>query len=198
VAHGPGDRRAVVDVDPVLRQRRAGPAEAGEREPGLGQQRHPRILVLQVGEQEGVYAPAGDQAPYLVPRIGVRDRDHHAVAPPRARRRQRLEELLHDVVARLQVPARHDVGELPGSAGAQAPRAVVRLVAQRGHGLKDPGPGRFAHPAAAVEHVRDGLPRHGRGARDVLDGHLARRRPPALARSRPCHLVTVLLASFSP
>ena len=41
------------------------------------------------------------------------DGDHHAVAPARARRRQRLQELLHDVVAWQQLDLRHHVRELP-------------------------------------------------------------------------------------
>ena len=36
------DRRVVIDVDPVLRQSGADPAEAGERHPSLGQQDHAR------------------------------------------------------------------------------------------------------------------------------------------------------------
>src|SRR6185437_14974133 len=107
-------------------------------------------------------------------------------------------ELLHDVVAWHQLHPRHDVGELPGPAGAQAPRALVGLVAERGHGLEHPGPGRLAHPAAAVQHVRDGLPGNGRGPRHVLDRYLAYGRVSGLARSRPRHLVTVLPPKFTP
>ena len=172
VLHGRGDGGAVVDVDPVLRQRRAGPAEARERHPGLGQQLHPRVVLLQLGEQERVHAPAGDQAAHLVPGVAVRDHGHQAVAPPRARRRQRLQELLHDVVAGQQLHVRHDVGELPGPARAQAPRTVVRVVAERLHRRQHPGPGGVAHPSAVVEHVRDGLPGYRGGARHVLDRYL--------------------------
>ena len=149
-----------------------GPAETRERHPGLGQQHHPRIVRLELGEQEAVHAPAGDQAAYVVARVPVRDDDHHAVTAPRARRRQRLEELLHDVVAGEQLNARQDVGELHGPARAHAPRAVVRLIPQGGHGVEHPGPGRVAHPSAAIEHVRDGLPGYGGGARHVLDRYL--------------------------
>ena len=154
----PDDGRVVVDVDPVLRQPGAGPAEARERHPGLGQQHHPRVVGLQLGEQEGVHRPAGDQAAYLVEGVPVRDGYQHAVALAGARFGQRLEELLHDVVAGQQLDARQDVGELPGPARAQAPGAVVRLVAQGRHRLQHPGPGGLADPAAAVEHVGDGLP----------------------------------------
>ena len=173
VFHGRGGGPPVVDVDPVLRQCGSGPAEAGERHTGLGQQHHPGIFLLQFGEQEGVHAPAGDQAAYVVARVAVRDDDQHAVAAPRAHCRQRLKELLHDVVAGEQLNARQDVGELHGPARAHAPRAVVRVVPQGGHGVEDPGPGRVAHPSAAVEHVRDGLPGYGGGPRHVLDRYLA-------------------------
>ena len=168
-----GEGAAVVDVDPVLRQRRASPAEARERHPGLGQQLHPRVVRLQLREQERVHAPAGDQAAHLVPGIALRHHDHQAVVPPRARRGQRLQELLHDVVARQQLQVRHDVGDLPGPARAQAPRTVMRVVAERLHRRQHPGPGGVAHPPAAVEHVRDGLPGHGGDARHVLDCYLA-------------------------
>jgi hypothetical protein len=172
VVHGRGDGPPVVDVDPVLRQRRAGPAEARERHPGFGQQLHPRVVLPQIGEQERVYALAGDQAAHLVPGVPFRDHDHQAVALPCARRRQRLQELLHDVVAGQQLHLRHDVGELPGPARAQAPRAVVRVVAERLHRRQHPGPGGVPDPSAAVEHVRDGLPGYRRGMRHVLDRYL--------------------------
>ena len=168
------DGRAVVDVDPVLRQCRPDPAEAGERDPGLGQQHHPRVLGLQFGEQEGVYRPAGDQAAHLVARVPVRDDDHHAVAPAGAHRRQCLQELLHDVVVGQQLDAGHDVGQLPRPARAQAPRAVVRVVSQSGHGLQHPDLGGLTHPAAVVEHVRDRLPTDARGPGHILNRYLTR------------------------
>ena len=173
MVHDRSDGSAVVDVDPVLRQRRTGLAETRERHPGLGQLHHPRIVRLELGEQEGVHAPAGDQAAYVVARVPVRDDDHHAVTASCARRCQRLEELLHDVVAGEQLHARQDVGELPGPARAQALRAVVWVVPQGLHGIEDPGPGSVAHPSAAIEHVGDGLPGYGGGARHVLDRYLA-------------------------
>jgi hypothetical protein len=160
------------DVDPVLRQSRPDPAEAGERYPGLGQQDHPRVLGLQLGEQKGVYRPAGDQAAHLFARIPVRDDDHHAVAPAGARRRQRLQELLHDVVAGQQLDAGHDVGQLSRPPRAQAPRAVVRVVSQGGHGLQHPDLGGLTYPAAVVEHVRDRLPADACGPGHILNRYL--------------------------
>ena len=177
----PDDGPVVVDVHPVLRQPGTDPAEARERHPGLGQQDHARVAGLQVRQQEGVHGPAGDQAAHLVARVPVRDDDHQAVAPAGARRRQRLQELLHDVVAGQQLDARHDVGELPGPARAQAPGAVVRVEPQGRHRLQHPGLGGFTYPAAAVEHVRDGLPADASGPGHILNCYLTCGIRPGLA-----------------
>ena len=127
---------------------------------------------LQLGEQKGVYRPAGDQAAHLVARVPVRDDDHHAMAPAGARRRQRLQELLHDVVAGQQLDAGHDVGQLPRPARPQAPRAVVRVVPQGGHSLQHPDLGGLTYPAAVVEHVRDRLPADACGPGHILNRYM--------------------------
>jgi hypothetical protein len=70
--------------------------------------------------------------------------------------------------------ARHDVGDLPRPARAQAARAMMRVVPKSGHRVKHPGFSRLAYPAAAVKHIRDGLPGYPGGLGHVLDRYLPR------------------------
>jgi len=58
---------------------------------------------------------------------------------------------------------------------------VVRLISEVGHGLQHSGPDALAHPAAAVEHVGDGLPAYPRGTGHILNCYLTFGGRPGLA-----------------
>lgn len=176
MAHRFGFGFGIVDVGPVLRGVRAGPAETGERHAGLGQQRHPRVVGFELGQHERVHAAAVDQAAHLVAGITVTGDHEHPVLPACGLAHQRLQELHHDQVPGLQLVRRHEVAELHGAAGPQAAGPVMRVVAQLGDRLQHPGPGGRSHPPAVVQHVGDGLPPDASRAGDFLhrDSPLAR------------------------
>src|SRR5205814_4892899 len=142
--------------DPVLGQRRVDATEAGERYLALGQVPDPRIVFGDAGEHEAVDGSRPDQIgdPVEWPAGG----DEYLMTALAGRGDEELEELQHDSVVRAQLGVRYRVGDPVGTAGAQADRGRVRLVAELLDHGQYPDPGAVGEPAATAYDVGDGLP----------------------------------------
>jgi hypothetical protein len=160
----------VLGLDPRERARRDRMAGDDGGQPGLGEQREPRIVDLDVAQQEAV-DPARAGEPLVGGEVDVLGHAQHEVVVAAGERALDAGQEAHEERVDLELVdrPREQQPDRPRARLRQRPRRGARPPSQLLRGVQDPPPRVLGHARPAVDGERHGGRRHAGARRHVLD-----------------------------